>query len=151
MIVFGSQSYGRTHRVPRAFHVSTRFLHVMFFPLVPRSSWVVLEKERRLSPEEDVAYALPRIEWRSVMLAWIRAALVLIALVAAVVLCTQILLDREPTVVARTAAVLAIVGAAFWCSYRLDRPSPASLAPLLREAGVPPELVVLATSRTSET
>lgn len=143
MIGFGSQLYGRTYRVRDGFHVSTRFLHVMFFPFVPRSSWLVPAEGRRDSLGRDVAYALPRIEWRSVVLAWIRATLTLAALVTTLVLCTQVLLDRPLETFARTGAVLLAVGAAFWCSYRFDRPSAAALAELLQSPGIPRELAAL--------
>lgn len=150
MIVFGSQLYGRTYRVPGAFHVSTRFIHVMFFPFVPRSSWLVAARERGGSAGDDVAYALP-LQWRSVVLAWIRATLILSALATALVLCTQVLLDRSSEILTPTIVVLMTVSVAFWCSYRFDRPSAAQLADLLQSPGVPPELAALATATRGTT
>jgi hypothetical protein len=140
MIAFGSGPYGKTYRVPGVLHVTTRFLHVSFFPFVPRSSWVVLHKNVRSGPEGK-GYELPSLQWRSVWLAWLRASLFVAGLVTGLVLTTQVLLDRPPAVLALTATVLTAVGLGYWCSYRLDRPDFVRLVTVLKGARLPADLV----------
>lgn len=140
MIGFGSGPYGKTYRVPGVLHVTTRFLHVSFFPFVPRSSWVLLHEDVRSGPDAE-GYELPSLQWRSVVLAWVRASFVVVGLVAALVLTTQVLLDRPPAVLLHAASVLIGAALGYWCSYRFDRPDLASFAVTLRQARLPADLI----------
>jgi hypothetical protein len=144
MIVFGAYDFGQTRRVPGVLSVRTRFLHVMFFPIVPRSSWVIPHPKARESMNLEEAYRLEGLNWRSVLLAWIRAPLVLLLLVSTVVIATQILLDRalSDMLPALTTFVFGLL--VFILSYALDRADPDELVGTLNQAGLPPALVELA-------
>ncbi|MBI2393911.1 MAG: hypothetical protein HYV09_30345 [Deltaproteobacteria bacterium] len=78
MIVFGTRRFGAVERVPGAVHVATVFVHVMFLPIVPLQSQVVIDG----GEHEDRAMVLDSLRWKSVVVAWLRASLVLLALLA---------------------------------------------------------------------
>lgn len=136
MIAFGSRLYGKTFRSPGRLHVSTRFLHVNFFPFVPRSSWVILGEELRNGTRID-AYQLESIVWRSVFLAWCRAALVVFALLAILAFSTQVLLERPSSDIAATGGVLLGIALAYWCTYQFDSTDEAQIVDLCLQSGLP--------------
>jgi hypothetical protein len=74
---YGSDFYGSVDRVPGVFEVVTEFSHIYFIPLVPWRSFVV----RRLASGKRVGERLP-LRWKSVFLAWLRAGLVMTAIVS---------------------------------------------------------------------
>lgn len=76
MIVFGTRRFGAVERVPGVVHVATVFVHVMFLPIVPLQSHVVVDG----GEHEDRAMLLDSIRWKSVFVAWLRASLIVGAL-----------------------------------------------------------------------
>jgi hypothetical protein len=127
--------------------VSTRFLHIMFFPFVPQSSW--LEPNRDLDPSfgKRVAFPLPRIVWRSVLLAWIRGILVFAALIASLVLSVQVSLGRTPDSLLATVSVLVLCAVTYFCSYRFDHASVEEILEVLQASGMPPQVMAAARDR----
>ncbi len=71
--IVGADLYGKVDRVPEVCHVGTRFLHIMFFPMVPTGSYLVLESEAHR--ESNIAHKI-RWSWKPVGLAYMRAFLV---------------------------------------------------------------------------
>ena len=72
MIIFGTRLFGETDRVPGLFHVTTRFFHIDFLPLVPIASYVVFETRRGGTTRSSGGIAIP-VSGKSIMVAWIRA------------------------------------------------------------------------------
>jgi len=143
---YGARLYGRTLRVPDTLFVSTRFLHAWLFPLVPRSSWVTLNEDVAAQfGLEPGPHQLSQISWRSVLLTLLRTSFSFLLFFAAIVISTQVLLDRSIEAMAPTALVLVAVPTCFWLTYRLDRPTPQQLEVLMKD--LPEELVRFAATR----
>jgi hypothetical protein len=49
-ILFGEDLFGKVDQVPGLCHVRTRFLHVMFFPLGPTASFLIVKSEQDSAP-----------------------------------------------------------------------------------------------------
>jgi len=75
VIIWGQRMYGRVDRFAGS-HVATRFFHLYYVPLIPLSSWLVLEEQ---TEGNFIGLQLP-LQWRSVLLAWLRVAAVLAAI-----------------------------------------------------------------------
>src|SRR2546422_392672 len=72
MIVwFGQRFFGKVDVVPGLCHVATRFFYVQFFPLVPLQSFILIAGK---GEERGVPTSM---SFKSVLVAWLRAALVL--------------------------------------------------------------------------
>lgn len=140
IIAFGSRLYGKTFRVPGGLHVSTRFIHVSFFPFVPRSSWIILHKDHPAAIDGG-AYQLDGILWRSAGLAWLRGALVTLVLLVVLVFSTQLLLDRPVSTLALTGGIFLAAILAYWCTYLFDHTDEAKLASLLHSSSLPSTLL----------
>jgi hypothetical protein len=77
VVIWGQRMYGRVDRFAGS-HVATRFFHLYYVPLIPLSSWLVLEEQadgRFLGIQTS-------LQLRSVMLAWLRVASVVALAVA---------------------------------------------------------------------
>jgi hypothetical protein len=72
IIYFGTRLYGRTHVVPETCHVATCFFHIYRVPLIPLRSWIVTSQARSSSRGIKTTLSI-----KSVFLAWLRTALVL--------------------------------------------------------------------------
>ena len=78
MVIYGTRFFGQVDRVPGLMCVRTKFFHINFVPLLPIASWVVFEGTGR-------GVELKKMRWNSVLFAWVRTALWVIALAAAVI------------------------------------------------------------------
>lgn len=144
IVAYGSHYVGKTERIPGVLWVSTRFLHVMFFPFVPRDSWLFVDKATRADLDLQVdALPIP-LQARSVALAWLRALLVLVLLVASLVSVTKYLLDRPLGDQLVASLFVVVPAAALVASSVLDRPTPERVHRLLMAAGAPPALMARA-------
>ena len=54
VVVFGTRTAGQVDVVEGRFFVATEFFHIMWFPLVPVSSWVVVD--RKVADRYDLAH-----------------------------------------------------------------------------------------------
>ncbi len=76
VIIWGSSLYGKVDEVPGGlFHVATKFGHIYYLPLIPTETLVVLNKS-------GDSYQGVRIgmNFKSVLMAWLRAGLILACL-----------------------------------------------------------------------
>ncbi len=73
LIVLGTKRYGRIDDVPNTVHVATMFFHVMFVPLIPLQSQIVIDGGQYA----DKGMALAKIRWASVLMTWLRFWLVM--------------------------------------------------------------------------
>ncbi len=69
VIIWGQRMYGRVDRYAGA-HVSTRFFHLYYVPLIPLSSWLVLGA----NDDDSFQGIQVPLQLRSVALAWTRVA-----------------------------------------------------------------------------
>jgi hypothetical protein len=77
IVVWGQRLFGRVDRFAGS-HVATRFFHVYYLPLIPLSSWLVLEEK---ADGEFLGLQVP-LQLRSVLSAWLRLVSVVTVLVA---------------------------------------------------------------------
>ncbi len=91
MIYFGQHDFGKVDVVPGLFAVQTRFFHVSFFPLIPLSSYLIVQPGEILTISDEVA--IP-ISGKSVAFAYLRALLILAIATAAITL-VLILIDAS--------------------------------------------------------
>ncbi len=79
IIIWGSGLYGRTDEVPGLGYVATKFGHLWYIPVIPTGSHFVIHKT------DDGWQGAPiRMSGKSILLGWLRAALILGAIAGAV-------------------------------------------------------------------
>jgi hypothetical protein len=147
MVVFGARLYGKVHAVPGVFYVSTRFLHCFFVPLIPTSSWVILDNTPQRNgwfDSQRKGRQLGRVLWRSAALAWLRLALLLLIALSIVLAATLAGLESHfyrsvgCFVLGASCAVVLVY------SYRTARASLSDLNALETVPGFPGELILSA-------
>jgi hypothetical protein len=67
VVIWGQRMYGRVDRFAGS-HIATRFFHLYYLPLIPLSSWLVLEEQ---AEGRFLGLSIP-LSGRSVLLAWLR-------------------------------------------------------------------------------
>ena len=77
VIVWGQRLFAKVDRVPGLFYVSAQFFHIMFVPLFPLGSYIILK---------DRAVPTQTLSWRSVLLAYVRIVTIPLGLVLGLVL-----------------------------------------------------------------
>jgi hypothetical protein len=143
---YGARLFGRTLHIPGVLFVETRFLHAWLFPLVPRSSWVTLNEEVAAQYGLGTGpYKLTSMNWRSVVLTFLRTTLIAALFIGLIVISTQVLLERSFLAMAPTVLALVVIPTLFWFTYRLDRPTHGQLQVLTKD--LPEDLVRYAASR----
>lgn len=80
MVIYGSRLFGKTDQVPGMFHVATKFGHINYIPLIPLESYIVLGQD-----ENNFRGAKISLHWKSVLLAWFRAACYVAAIILPIV------------------------------------------------------------------
>jgi hypothetical protein len=135
MIVYGTRMYGKTDVVPGMLHVATQFAHVWFIPICPVESYVVVGKTR-----SGWHVAKIRFSFKSMLLAWARAACWLTLFVSAVMaLALESTNDGVSWEVwaAGAAAAVAVVASYWW-------------RPLIRASSARAHELALQTNMTEE-
>jgi hypothetical protein len=130
MLVLGTRLFGAVDQVPGVFHIATKFLHLNFIPLIPTGSALILDK--KLTEGELVGVEIG-LCFKSVLAAWVRAALVFGTIVTGFLTFVYLLeafaagpgvqrdVDENHALIA--AAVFPLLLAAWWLSYRVTRAS----------------------------
>lgn len=132
MVIFGTRLFGKVDQF-NGLHVATKFFHINYLPLFPTESWIVVNN----TDDGWQGIRLPEIRWRSVLMAWVRAALVLwlvftgFGLLLAIVDGRFLAAGGAASGVMFGAAIAAMVG-----SYKVWKGSRATLARLARSAGL---------------
>jgi hypothetical protein len=80
--IFGQRNFGKCDRVPGVFYVVTQFFHINFVPLIPTSTYLVLE-----GSESGNSFKGKKISMsgKSILIAWGRWALIISLLICAAV------------------------------------------------------------------
>lgn len=106
IIIWGSSLYGKVDEVPGGlFHVATKFGHLYYLPLFPVGTHVVLSKEGDMF--HGVAISM---SFKSVLMAWLRAALIVGSIVAGIY-AISVFSDQRSTVGNKIGAVASAVAA----------------------------------------
>lgn len=100
LIIWGSKLYGKVDVVPGFYHVATKFGHLWYIPLIPMESYLVLAQDG----SHFRGLKIP-MSGKSVVLAWLRAGLLVGGLLAGV-LAIALLADTTPA-----AGLVPMVGA----------------------------------------
>ena len=150
MLVFGTRLFGKVEVVPGVCHVATRFFHLNFVPLLPTSSWVVLDGTQRsgLMSSSWKGFELSGLRWSSVLMGWLRLGLAVV--LAAFLFMGLADLRLAPEKGGLLLLLAAGCGVAFWYSYRLARATPESLRTLVQDRNFPAELARVARSAIGE-
>ena len=77
ILIWGKKLYGKVDRSEGQFYVKTEFGHLWYIPLIPTKSWVILEGTE--DGEGWRGTPIP-MSMKSVLVGWLRAALVLSAI-----------------------------------------------------------------------
>lgn len=102
MLIWGTLCCGKTDRVPGLFHVTTRFWHFWFIPLIPVGTVLVLEDQG-----EGRGIEIP-FSGKSLLLGWLRGA-TLIAGIVLTLIGLQAGRDRGVLVAGLAALTVSIV------------------------------------------
>jgi amino acid permease len=133
MIIYGTRLYGKTDHVPGLFFICTSFAHLNFIPLIPLGSYLIFD-----DGTESNGVSCP-FHFTSFLLAWARAAGVVLALVLVAMALfasrSEVEIRIGQFVVAFVAAVLVFI------SYRIIRCGRQRAATLAERAGLDPNLV----------
>lgn len=114
-IIWGQRMYGRVDRFAGSY-VATRFFHIYYVPLIPLSSWLVLEDQGK---EGFRGMQVP-MQGRSVLLAWARIGTLLMLLGSIPAIFS--VAAQSAGAAATTALVTAgIAAAAFFAWFRLGK------------------------------
>lgn len=119
---FGTKFYGKVDCVPNLFYVRTQFFHVQFVPLIPLGSFLLIE-----GTNDERGVKIP-LSIKSVFTAWVRTALVLIAVgygVATAVHTVRLLSNQQASVASMLQYAGWMGGAClvYWITVRFSRPS----------------------------
>jgi hypothetical protein len=80
VIIWGSGMYGKVDEVPGVCHVATRFGHLYYVPLIPLGSFAVISQDG-----DNIQGASLPLSFKSILTAWLRAALILAGAVLVIV------------------------------------------------------------------
>ena len=111
VVIHGTRPFGKCDNVPELFYVATWFFHIDYFPLFPTGTRLVLGQ----SGKQYQVINLP-ISFKSILLAWIRAAGFLGSIIAWVIFAValndrQMMRDGDwqPALIFAVACTLALV------------------------------------------
>lgn len=122
-IVWGTALYGRVDRVPGWFDVGTQFGHIYYVPLIPTKTWVILQGTEDGNGWKGVEIPMSA---KSVLAAWLRAAIAIGMLVSCCFLAVA-LLEKVPRPESPSAAIwggtLCGLAVLYWLTVRFSRAS----------------------------
>jgi hypothetical protein len=141
---FGELHYGKVDVVPDLCHVATRFIHFNFVPIIPLGSEIVVT-----GASEDGGVRRLKTAWslKSILMAWVRAALYLAltgGVIGGVVLTAEYFEKRRgpsPTILFLVWGVALGSMLALWLTYKLTRAGYDRAVQLGAELGLDPTLV----------
>lgn len=141
VIIFGQRLCGRVDQVPGACYVATRFFHVYYVPLIPLSSWVIVEGSENQNGFRGQQIGL---SGKSVVYGWLQAFLVIFGLIYSIYGAIQISeLNRagKNTFDGIVKVVIGVVSLGAWAMFMIRpfRAGPERARHLLEQLGVPIE------------
>jgi hypothetical protein len=146
MLVFGDDYWGKVDWVPGLFYIKTRFLHIWWFPLVPRQSILFLDENP--PPKSPRGVAVP-LRWKSVGLTWLHMFLLLIMVICFVGSFGLFSIESKNApihpffMVAVAWSLVFLSGFSYWWSCRWMSPTREKALELGKLLGIPAETVEL--------
>jgi hypothetical protein len=143
IIIWGQRNCGKVDKVPGLFYVVTQFFHLYYIPLIPLKSYVVLQGSEDGNGFKGVQTPM---SFKSILLAWLRAALVLAVLggvIAGIVMTVEHMESKGEDLTKVIAPwVLVVVSVVlYWLTYKISLASRDRALHLAEQLGLPPELV----------
>jgi hypothetical protein len=132
-IIYGKRLYGAVDQVAGAFSIQTLFGHIYYLPLIPIESWLVFAGS---TDKQWRGIKLESFAWRSILFAWGRLGLLLLAIFAGIGALGAVQETRQ--LVAALGIAALCIGALIW-SYRASRASYERALALVREHGLGPQ------------
>jgi hypothetical protein len=126
MLVWGGvRTFGKVDVVPDTLYVCTQFVHVMFIPVIPIRSYIVLVGTETGNGFRGVPTSL---SIKSVLAGWVRAAMVFFCFsgfVGAFAECSAVLSRsvRHPLALLVPPAMIGLSVFIYWATVRFSRPS----------------------------
>ena len=77
-MVGGKKLYGRIDQVSKQFHVATLFYHLMWFPLIPIQTYIVIDNAEEMTHFYGIKIPM---SMKSVFVAYIRSVVIIIAFI----------------------------------------------------------------------
>jgi hypothetical protein len=140
----GIKHYGKVDAVPGLCHVATRFFHINYMPLIPLGSEIICTLPS--VPGESWSRQTT-LSLKSVLIAWVRAALYLTAFLGAVIgaaLTIEYFQKRPATPPVELIAIWVLVASSvvsLWLTHRLTRAGYDRAVQLCAELGLDPTVV----------
>jgi hypothetical protein len=103
--IWGERMYGKVDVVGDLLHVHTRFFHMWYFPLFPQQTYIVIAD---LDSEDGFRCVPIDMSTKSVLLGWVRGALVAAGIVGVVFYLRNVPAGQNP-VVLEAAAFLGLI------------------------------------------
>ncbi len=116
LIVWGQRMYGRVDRFAGSY-VATRFFHIYYLPLIPLSSWLVLEDQ---SEGRFLGLQVP-MQGRSVLSAWGRVLSIVLLLGSLPALVNMTAQSGPGVVAVSVLSTFAMAAAVFFAWFRLGK------------------------------
>jgi hypothetical protein len=138
-VIFGQRNFGKVDRVPGAFYVVTQFFHVSFLPLIPLTTYVVLEGTEGGNTFKGKQIGM---SFKSILTAWSRFALIIGLAITAVIGFITFLggMGEGNMEMILTGLVMGFVsvmcGVVFWLTYRMSHASEDRAMQLADELGL---------------
>jgi hypothetical protein len=137
--IFGQRNFGKCDRVPGAFYVVTQFFHINFVPLIPTSTYLVLE-----GSESGGSFKGKKISMsgKSILIAWGRWALIILLLICAAISFFTLLggLGQADVGLLATGVFMGLLavacGVLFWLTYHFSKASHDRAMQLADEIGL---------------
>jgi hypothetical protein len=118
-VIFGTRNYGKVDHVPGLFYVATSFFHINFIPLIPVTTYIVVDGS-------DRCVRIPMC-FKSVLTAWARLGLILGVILALVFGCFSFMEGLAAQDLGAIASALglfftsALCGVFFWLTYLFSK------------------------------
>lgn len=142
MLIFGTHLFGKVDAVPGLFYVKSQFFHLYFMPLIPTRSYLIFDGTEQ---DENFQGVWIRFSVKSAAKGWLRAFLILIAVVM-IILALLGLMDRWFPMDTQLPLSLAQLGCAGICFVFFFisrkwwlRVTPERALELAAQAGIPSE------------
>jgi hypothetical protein len=146
--VVGTRNYGKVDHVPGVFYVATQFFHINFVPVLPLTTYVVLDGSEGFLGLGAFRGKKIRMSLKSVLTAYSRATLLISVAITGLIAAIKFF-DGFPTRDAEKltgcgvlAGVAVACGVMYWLTYRVSRASEARALQLADELGLSHALVL---------
>jgi hypothetical protein len=146
--VVGTHNYGKVDHVPGAFYVATQFFHINFVPVLPLTTYVILDGSEAFLGLGAFRGKKIRMSLKSVLTAYSRATLLISVAVTGVIAAIEFfggfpMSDMEKLLGSAVLASVSLAcGVMYWLTHRMSRASEGRALELADELGLSRALVL---------